>query len=102
MSGIHDGVSKLWVLRRDTGLDLHGCRNELEAIDHLVRCALLNDATKESIQQAVTKALTHLDPEPRKCNCHEDCDAADAKAKAMGHLGADHCHDDCCEDCFGT
>jgi hypothetical protein len=35
------------------------------------------------------------------CNRHGDCAAADAKAKAAGHFSASHCHDDCCEDCFG-
>lgn len=38
----------------------------------------------------------------RTCNRHPDCDAADAKARANGRYSfADHCHDDCCEDCFG-
>ncbi len=63
MSAMHDGVSKLWVLRRDTGLDLSGFQNELEAIDHLVRCALLRDASKGRIQAVVNEALTHLDEE---------------------------------------
>lgn len=40
-------------------------------------------------------------PKP-SCNRHDDCDAADAKAQAAGRLGAEHCHDDCCEDCFGA
>ncbi len=41
-------------------------------------------------------------PGPRTCNRHYDCDYADMKAKARGsYYGADHCHDDCCEDCFG-
>jgi hypothetical protein len=31
MSGIMDGVSKLWVMRCDRGLDLHGVANEVEA-----------------------------------------------------------------------
>ena len=39
---------------------------------------------------------------PRECNRHFDCDAADAKAKAAGHFSASHCHDDCCDDCFGS
>jgi hypothetical protein len=38
---------------------------------------------------------------PRTCNRHDDCDAADAKARERGRY-ADHCHDDCCEDCFGS
>lgn len=37
-----------------------------------------------------------------KCNRHADCASADEKAKAAGRYSADHCHDDCCEDCFGT
>jgi len=41
-------------------------------------------------------------PRIRTCNRHEDCDAADSKARARGALFADHCDDDCCEDCFGT
>jgi hypothetical protein len=49
----------------------------------------------------------------RKCNRHEDCEAADAKAKAKYdaasqkekidlHQRAEHCDDETCEDCFGT
>lgn len=37
----------------------------------------------------------------RTCNRHDDCDTADAKAKADGRPRPDHCHDECCEDCFG-
>jgi hypothetical protein len=36
----------------------------------------------------------------RSCNRHDDCDAADALAKSKGR-STDHCHDSCCEDCFG-
>lgn len=36
------------------------------------------------------------------CNRHSDCDAADEKARAKGALHADHCHDDCCSECFGN
>lgn len=38
----------------------------------------------------------------RECNRHFDCDDADRKARARGALRADHCHDDCCEECFGN
>lgn len=44
-------------------------------------------------------AIDH--PPKRTCNRHDDCDAADAAAHARG-LVTDHCHDDCCEDCFGA
>ena len=44
---------------------------------------------------AVSKPVT-------TCNRHSDCDAADEKARAKGALNADHCHDDCCSECFGN
>lgn len=51
-------------------------------------------------------ALTHLEerqlPKRNDCNRHVDCAAADEKAKAKGRGFADHCHDDCCEECFGN
>lgn len=41
-------------------------------------------------------------PVGHSCNRHNDCDAADKKARDRGaHYGTDHCHDDECEDCFG-
>lgn len=39
-------------------------------------------------------------PRKRTCNRHDDCDAADARAASKGKR-TDHCHDDCCEECFG-
>lgn len=56
-----------------------------------------------------------MENQKRSCNRHDDCDAADAiykarhdeeKAKPLGQRlsippYADHCHDSCCEDCFG-
>jgi len=39
--------------------------------------------------------------ETRTCNRHDDCDEADRKARERGFTRADHCHDECCEDCFG-
>ena len=42
-------------------------------------------------------------PRPiRSCNRHDDCDAANESARAAGRFGAEHCHDECCEDCFGS
>lgn len=38
----------------------------------------------------------------RSCNRHNNCDAADADAVARGKLGASHCHDDGCDECFGN
>lgn len=48
-----------------------------------------------------------LATEKKSCNRHFDCDEADRIAKekqrerGLFERGADHCHDDCCEDCFG-
>lgn len=36
------------------------------------------------------------------CNRHNDCAAADARARAAGRLAAEHCHDECCEEYFGS
>jgi len=52
--------------------------------------------------QPVTEPPPPREPPKRTCNRHDDCDAANAKAKAAGRFSADHCHDDCCEDCFGS
>jgi hypothetical protein len=55
-------------------------------------------------------------PEKRHCNRHDDCAAADAKAKERHEANikkpwgermdtrpyVDHCHSDDCEDCFGS
>lgn len=56
--------------------------------------------TYNAVRQAA-KEVASLS-KPRSCNRHNDCDQADIEAKARGRiLGAEHCHDDCCEDCFG-
>lgn len=40
-------------------------------------------------------------PKKRSCNFHYDCDAADAAVREMRGGVAEHCHDECCEECFG-
>lgn len=65
-----------------------------------------NEAHITALKQVVARAaeiITKIEnPPPRTCNRHNDCDAADVKARAAGHTNASHCHDDCCEDCFGN
>lgn len=42
---------------------------------------------------------------PKSCNRHKDCDAAEARLIAKGKNPPFinfHCHDDCCEECFGN
>lgn len=36
------------------------------------------------------------------CNRHADCEAVNRAADAAGKRRPDHCHDDCCEECFGS
>ena len=38
----------------------------------------------------------------RSCNRHDDCDKADEAVKAKGGFAASHCHDECCDECFGA
>lgn len=43
----------------------------------------------------------------RSCNRHDDCDAADKEVVERLRIekwqinSSFHCHDECCEDCFG-
>ena len=62
-NGIHDGVSKIWVMSRDRGLDLSGFKTEVDAIDHLVRVALVKNVAPETVRAAVEHALKRLDDE---------------------------------------
>jgi hypothetical protein len=44
---------------------------------------------------------------PRSCNRHDDCDKAEATWREWNpHKGGPpasfHCHDECCEECFGN
>lgn len=62
----------------------------------------------EPSREECTRALLHDDLErgivklPPYCNRHVDCDEADARARLAGRYRADHCHDECCEECFGS
>ncbi len=65
----------------------------------------LHEQIKEQLE-IVTQLARLQEKEPtassNSCNLHVDCAAADLLAKQTGQrLYADHCHDDCCEDCFG-
>lgn len=63
MTGLSDGVSKLWVVRARGGLQLEGYHNEIEAIDGLIRHALSFGPpdTRAKIEAAVADALKHRD-----------------------------------------
>jgi hypothetical protein len=39
---------------------------------------------------------------PKSCNRHADCHEANRLAREAGRPMPDHCHDDCCEECFGS
>jgi hypothetical protein len=55
------------------------------------------------MKKQITDEAKSNEPVKKKnsCNRHLDCEAANEKAKELGRLWAEHCHDDCCEDCFG-
>lgn len=72
-----------------------------------LRSAILDSTSKldKELREKRSKAysLTMLmTPIRNSCNMHDDCEQANQRAREKGRLGADHCHDDCCEDCFGT
>lgn len=85
-------------------------RIEMERARDLAKA--LDDPWLDAVQAGHSEALrmTPAAPaapaapsSPPTCNKHIDCDAADIAAKARGEdRGAVHCHDDCCEDCFGS
>jgi hypothetical protein len=58
------------------------------------------DAAREAAREA-SRAEKPTPPLRTSCNRHDNCDAADAEARARHGRAADHCHDECCEDCFG-
>ena len=55
----------------------------------------------DALELAKRGAVTEPSEAKRSCNRHIDCGAAEARALAAGRRWPDHCHDDCCEDCFG-
>lgn len=102
---MHDGVSKLWILRAKGGLDVDGYADEAGAIEALIRQALTwgPPEIRAKIETAVANGLTHLDPKPQTCNKHDDCEAAKEKAIAEGRNPfIICCHSDDCEECFGS
>lgn len=55
-----------------------------------------------AVQPTTVEAEPVVESKPRTCNLHDDCDAADQKAREKGRNWADHCDDEYCEDCFGS
>lgn len=51
----------------------------------------------EQIKKLLAQPVELTVPVVRTCNRHLDCDAAEAKFRDV-----DHCHDETCEDCFGS
>lgn len=52
--------------------------------------------------ERAARVAVACDPSLRSCNRHDDCDSADRDARERGRIAAEHCHDDCCEECFGS
>ena len=78
MSGLSDGVSRIWMLRVDHGLDINGFKDEFEIIDWLVRVLMsksYSQTDKDKVRTTVEEALKHMDePEERDDSDDEDED----------------------------
>lgn len=63
--GMHDGVSRLWIMRARGGLQIEGFRDEVEAIGDLIRHALTfgPPETRAKIEAAYADAIKHLEDE---------------------------------------
>lgn len=59
-------------------------------------------ASREQIIARADELLAQPPAPLRTCNRHDDCNAADIKARGNGFRNAEHCHDDECSDCFGS
>lgn len=72
MSGMIDGVSKLWIVYRKGALDISGFTNEPDAVEQLVRNALTlakdEDvaALKARFRASFDEAMKHLDDDERE------------------------------------
>ena len=53
-------------------------------------------------QSDKAQAMTVVLAEVKTCNKHDDCDAADERARGRGSKQAVHCWSEDCEECFGT
>ena len=63
-------------------------------------CALFG-AFAEILAEGIERWFKGEQPK-RTCNRHDDCEKANAEARAKGAYAAAHCHDECCEECFGS
>ncbi len=73
--------------------------------DRLVQVAALAVEAIESLDrkaksEGMSGAASDTPQAKNSCNKHVDCAAADDKTKENDKPY--HCHDDCCEDCFGS
>lgn len=97
---------------RNGAIHTHCHKSRLEMVLTELDSGALGDGSHGSeahlaaLRQVAARAIEIVakieNPPPRTCNRHNDCDAADAKARAAGKHFASHCHDECCEDCFGS
>lgn len=62
--------------------------------------------TEEKIEQLdnIFKDIlyNHQGYKPNTCNMHDDCKLADIQSQLNKGKNANHCHDECCEECFGN
>jgi hypothetical protein len=63
MAGMHDGVSRIWVTRIQRGFCIDGYKDDCEAIDAIVRHALVfgPPETRTRLEAVFANAIQHLD-----------------------------------------
>lgn len=99
LSRIHDRGTRKW---RDGNSNYQALIGDIEAIVSLSAEAISTTSPLTGRRaQAAQSAPTTFEPS-NSCNRHDDCAKADEAAKSEGKFGATHCHDDCCEECFGN
>ena len=79
-----------FLLSRSGEMPLAMSKEESERL--IKTLSLLQEEEEEEIKNTQNKG----------CNFHIDCQQANEIAKSKGKLWAEHCSDECCEDCFGT
>lgn len=97
----HTTIDKEFAIEGPEGVMLYVDYDDVDhgTVDTVINrmVELLNNSWAKTAPVVVPDTL------PRNsCNRHNDCKAADEKARARGAMfGASHCHDEECEDCFG-
>lgn len=94
----HETNSETWLdILNEEMAEAFAESDEAKLRKELVQVAAVAVAWIEAIDRRQERRKQAM----KSCNRHNDCEAADEEARYKGYLYAEHCHDDCCEECFG-